>query len=388
MTAERFKTSFTGGNPEERKKMLKLILIIFFIFALLYSIYWLFFKQFQVYTDDAYVDGNLVQLMPQVSGIVSTIIADDTQLVLQGQPVVRLDDTDAKNDLQNAEAMLASTVREVRQYYPQAKQLAANLELRKADLVQAKNDFERRENLKDTAAISAEELQSFKTKAKAAQAEQDQALYQLEAAKALIQGTNLGQHPKVLEAAAKVQTAYLNWRRTTIVAPITGYIAKRSVQLGQQVTPGTPLLTIIPLNQIWVNANFKEPQLADIRIGQPATLTVDLYGSSVKFRGKVLGIASGTGSVFSLLPPQNATGNWIKVVQRLAVRIGLDAKQLQQHPLRIGLSGEVTVDVRNQKGNVLATIPAQCPLYKTCVYQDLLTPAKLLIIKIIHDNAL
>jgi membrane fusion protein, multidrug efflux system len=387
MTVETPLKNSLKGNLEQRKKLMLLLFAVFLALGLIYGLYWIFFKQFEVSTNNAYVDGNLVQLMPQVSGIVSTILADDTQLVLQGQPIIKLDDADAKNNLQNAEATLASTVRQVRQYYLQAKQLAADLELRKADLIKAENDLKRREKLVKTAAISTEELQNFKTKVTAAKAQYNEAMFQLQAASALVQGTTLEQHPLVLQAEAKLHTTYLEWKRTTLVAPVAGYVAKRSVQLGQQVNPGMPLLVIIPLNQIWVNANFKESQLRYIRVGQPAVVTVDLYGKSLQFQGKVIGIAPGAGSVFSLLPPQNATGNWIKIVQRLPVRISLNPKQLLDHPLRVGLSSEVTVDIKNQTGSALAVAPTSHPLYSTTIYDGLLAQSEALTKKIIHDNS-
>jgi len=336
-------------------------------------------------TDNAYVQGNVIQITPQIGGTVMAIMADDTDLVKAGQPLVQLDPADAKVSLDQAEAALAQAVRQVRTLYVNNGSLAAQVSLREADIVRAQSDIaraqddlKRRQALSGNGAISKEELNHAETQlanAKsalaAAQAGVLSAREQLSSNQSLTDGTSVEQHPSVLAAAAKVREAYLATQRVSLPAPVEGYVAKRTVQLGQRVAAGTPMMSIVPLNQLWVDANFKEVQLRNIRIDQPVKLTADVYGKKVEYTGHVAGLGVGTGSAFALLPAQNATGNWIKVVQRVPVRIALDPDQLKANPLRVGLSMDAEVDVSKKDGKMLADAPRQNPLVQTQVYSQL-----------------
>lgn len=370
-----------------RKYLLSIFAAAFVLIGCAYGLYWYFIGAFYVSTDDAYVSGNLVEVMPEISGHVTAILADETDLVTKGQPVVVLDKADAYIALKNAETQLAVTVRQVNQYYQNVQELKANVLVQQKNLEKAQEDYDRRKGLVVNQVISVEDLQHAKIAADTAAASLELAKQQLATAIDLIANTDLYHHPQVLQAAVKLRDAYLTWQRTTIYAPDTGYIAKRSVQVGQQVTANTPLMIIVPLNQLWVNANFKESQLKNIRIGQPAQLISDAYGRSVKYHGTVVGLSPGTGSTFDLLPPQNATGNWIKIVQRLPVRIAIDPKQLQQNPLRIGLSITAKVDTHNRQGAVLTAAPQNKVIYQTKDYSAELQAADALINQILQANA-
>lgn len=376
----------SDDKKHKRKIALTTLTIIFLAMGFIWLIYWLVWGRFDIYTDDAYVNGNVVQLMSQVPGTVVAINTDDTQLVVRGETLIKLDPADMEIALQREKANLAVTVREVKGYFENAQEAQETLILRNADLMQAQKDLKRRVGLVGERAISREEMQHQKTAVDVAQARYNTALYNLRAAFALVQNAHLYTHPSVERVKANLKMAYLNLQRTTIVAPVTGYVAKRSVQVGQQISLHTPMLAIIPLDQIWVEANYKESQLNRIRIGQPVTVYVDAY-PDVKYQGKIVGLSAGTGAAFSLLPPQNATGNWIKIVQRLPVRVSLDPNEIKEYPLRIGLSTEVTTDTRNIKGQRLSTVMSQRPLYATDVYAHQLSEANVLIETILRDNA-
>jgi membrane fusion protein, multidrug efflux system len=311
-----------------------------------YGAYWAQVLRYDQSTDDAYVGGNVVQITPQISGTVIAIGADDTQFVKAGQPLVRLDPADARVALDQAEAQLARNVRDVRNLYATSSQLAAAVQMRQTELTGAQSDLTRRQHLGATGAISGEELQHSADAVKTARAELVAAEQQLAANRARVDGTTLSDHPQVRDAAAAVRNAYLTLERTELNAPVAGFVARRNVQLGQRVSPGAPLMAVVPLDQVWVDANFKEPQLAHMRIGQSVKLTADLYGRRVVYHGTVAGFGAGTGAAFSLLPAQNATGNWIKIVQRVPVRIALDPREIAVHPLQIGLSMKADVDVK------------------------------------------
>jgi len=349
-----------GSGSPKRKKILLSIGAVFSVAAIGWSAYWAAFSRFSEETDNAYVQGNVVQVTPQLAGTVTKIFADDTNLVKAGQPLVALDTADADVAVSQAEAQLAQTVREVRTLYAAQAQSGANVSVRQAELARARDDLARRKALAGTGAISGEEIRHAESAVAAAQAALEAAKEQLASGKALTEGTSVEKHPNVQRAAARLQEVLLAQSRSTLYAPVSGEVAKRNVQVGQRINPGAPLMAIVPLDQLWVDANFKESQLRDMRIGQPVTLTSDVYGSNVKYEGKIMGLAAGTGSAFALLPAQNATGNWIKVVQRVPVRISLDPKQLAEHPLRIGLSMRAEVDLHNQDGKPLgeATAPA------------------------------
>src|SRR3989475_7396616 len=322
-------------------------------------------------TDDAYVNGNVVQITPQISGTVVAIGANDTQFVQAGQTLVQLDQADAKVALDQAEAQLAKTVREVRSLFATTAQLQAIAAMRQSDLAKSGEDLLRRERLASSGAISGEELQHARDAANSARAALLAAQQELEANRARVDRTTVDNHPDVRNAAARVRDAYLTYSRTALPAPVSGFVAKRAVQLGQRVAPGAPLMAIVPLDQVWVDANFKEPQLAGMRVGQPVKLTADLYGGKVVYHGKVAGFGAGTGSAFALLPAQNATGNWIKIVQRVPVRIALDAPELAAHPLQIGLSMQVEVDTHERNGDRLPQLAQSAPTYATDVFHAL-----------------
>ncbi|GJH24197.1 HlyD family efflux transporter periplasmic adaptor subunit [Caballeronia novacaledonica] len=335
-------------------------------------------------TDDAYVSGNLVQLTPEVSGTVIAVNADDTQIVRQGDPVVTLDAADAKVALANAEANLAQTVRQVSSLYVNNAYYAATVAQRQSDLTRAQSDLKRRMAIAETGAVSGEDVAHARDAVSAAQAALDAGRQQAESNHALTDRTSIERHPNVQAAAAKVRDAWLDNARNTLPAPVTGYVARRSVQVGQRVAPGTPLMAIVPLDGVWVDANFKEVQLAHMRIGQPVTLTADAYGSKVKYHGHVEGFSAGTGAAFAVLPAQNATGNWIKVVQRLPVRIRLDQRDLDAHPLRIGLSMQTDVETRDQSGTQLGA--ASTTSYRTDVFSHYGDEANAEIERIIAEN--
>ncbi len=376
-------------TPETRHKRKEAFIFMggaFGIIFLIWLIYYLIFGQFEIYTDDAYVSGNLVTLMSQVSGTVIQINADDTDFVHQGQTIIKLNPHDTTIAFKRARAALAQTVRQTRQWYDNAYQAEATVTLRHANLIKSQLDLKRRVGLVGERAISREELQHYQTALQAAEAQYKIALHQSIAAVSLVNHTHLYTHPAVKRAIQDFKIAYLNLQRTTIVAPVTGYIAKRSVQVGQNIAVNTPMLAIVPLDAVWVDANYKESQLSHLRIGQPVTLSADAY-DDVTYHGKVVGLNAGTGAAFALLPPQNATGNWIKIVQRLPVRISLDPDELKKNPLEIGLSMRVTVNARHHNGKQLATISPSQPVYETNVYAHQLADANKLIHHILHANA-
>ncbi|MFM0175181.1 EmrA/EmrK family multidrug efflux transporter periplasmic adaptor subunit [Paraburkholderia sediminicola] len=373
------------ANNGKRKLMMTLLVIVILIAAIAYGFYYFLVARFHEDTDDAYVNGNVVQITPQVTGTVVAVNADDTQTVKVGDPLVVLDPADARVALEQAEANLAQTVRQVRGLFADDNQYQAQVAQRQSDLSRAQDDLKRRMTVAQTGAVSQEEISHARDAVKSAQASVDAAQQQLNSNRALTANTTIANHPNVQAAAAKVRDAYLNNARNNLPAPVTGYVAKRSVQVGQRVSPGTPLMAIVPLGGVWVDANFKEVQLKHMRIGQPVELTADVYGSSVVYHGKVVGFSAGTGSAFSLLPAQNATGNWIKVVQRLPVRIALDPKELEQHPLRIGLSMQADVSIKDDNGGQLGQAPNT--VYQTNVFEKYGDQADAEIARIISENA-
>src|ERR1700720_3853362 len=340
----------------------------FLLIALVYGTYWAQVLRYHQTTDDAYVGGNVVQITPQISGTVIGLGADDTQFVKAGQALVRLDQADARVALDQAEAQLARTVRDVRNLFSTSAQLEAAAQQRETDLTAAQSDLARRQRLGASGAVSGEELQHAIDAVKAAQAGLLAAQQQLAANRARVDGTTLEDHPQVRDAAAAVRNAYLTLARTELPAPVAGFVARRNVQLGQRVSPGTPLMAVVPLDQVWVDANFKEPQLQRMRVGQPVRLTADLYGTRLVFHGAVAGFGAGTGAAFSLLPAQNATGNWIKIVQRVPVRIAFDARELSAHPLQIGLSMRAEVDTHDRNGPRLPQLARSDAGYATDVF--------------------
>lgn len=351
-----------------RSRWLLIFTFAILLAALLLGLYEFFYGGLSQDTDDAYVDGDLVNVMPQVSGTVVSIGADETDFVQQGQELVRLDDADMEIALHDAEAKLARTVRQVRTVFANRDQLEAVVSQRRADYNRAESDVQRRKNLIESGAVSNEEASHARDALNGARDALVAAQQSLAASLALTGQTGVPDNPDVLAAAAEVERAYLNLRRTSIRAPVSGYIAQRPVQLGERVAPGSALISIVPLERLRVEANFKEVQLSRMRIGQAATVRADVYAGQVEYRGTVVGVGMGTGSAFALLPAQNATGNWIKVVQRVPVRIALDPRQVREHPLRVGLSTRVTVNVTDTSGPQLAQAPRQAPVLATDVY--------------------
>ncbi len=361
--------------------------------------HWMHARHFET-TDNAYVAGNVVQITPQVSGTVLAIGASDTDFVRAGQVLVQLDATDARVALQRAEAQLAQTVREVRTVYANNAPLQAQVSLRQADLARARadaaraeDDVNRRRPLLATGAVGKEEFQhasaqltASQSAVAAAQAAVQAAREQLTAGQTQTEGTRPQEHPNVQRAAAQLREAWLALERATLKAPVDGTVAKRGVQLGQRVAAGAPLMTLVGLSDLWVDANLKENQLARVHIGQPVELTADVYGKKVLYHGTVSGLGAGTGAAFALLPAQNATGNWIKVVQRVPVRIALDKQELAAHPLRVGLSMDASIDVSDQSGADLASTPSTAPLSSTAIFDASLHAADARVAQIVADN--
>jgi membrane fusion protein (multidrug efflux system) len=387
------------GNPR-RKKALTIVAGVVAVAGIGWGAYeWLVASHYES-TDNAYVQGNVIQITPQVAGTVMAIYADDTDFVKAGQPQVKLDPADAAIALEQAEANLAQTVRQVRTLYANNGSLAAQIKLREADAAKAaaevsraQDDVNRRQSLVGNGAVSGEEMNHATTQLAnarsvlaAAQAAVVGAREQLASNQAMTEGTSVEQHPSVQVAAAKVREAWLASRRAAMPAPVDGYVAKRTVQLGQRVAAGATLMSIIPLDQVWVDANFKEVQLRKIRLGQPVKLTADVYGKKVEYQGTVAGLGAGTGSAFALLPAQNATGNWIKVVQRVPVRIALDPKQVASNPLRVGLSMDAEVDVSRQDGKTLADAPRSTPVAQAQVYSAIESGADAEVRRVIAAN--
>ncbi len=392
----------SSANPAGRRKGLTLVATAVAVAAVAWGgWHWVVASRYQT-TDNAYVAGNVVQITPQVGGTVLSIGADDTDYVRAGQVLVQLDPADYLVQLAQAESQLAQTARQTRTLYannaPLAAQVAqreADLQRLKADAAKARDDVERRRPLTATGAVGKEEFEhaqavftAASNAVSAADASVRAAKAQLAAAEAQTQGSTAEDFPAVMAAAAKVREAYLALQRTRLVAPVDGYVAKRGVQLGQRVAAGAPLMTVVDLHHLWVDANFKESQLADLRMGQKVALTADVYGDKTTYEGQVVGLGAGTGAAFSLLPAQNATGNWIKVVQRVPVRISLAPEALQQHPLRVGLSMDVKVDIRDQDGLALANAPRTAPVAQTTVYDGTLAQADARIARLIAGERL
>jgi membrane fusion protein, multidrug efflux system len=356
----------------KRRNILMLIAAIFIALGMLWGAYWVLVLAKREQTDDAYVNGNRVVISAQISGTVIAVLADDTQLTKAGQILVRLDPVDADTNLSRTANALAQTVRQVRQEKSTADQYDSVIETRKLELARAEADLAKREPLLAERAIAPEEVRHARESVELARAALTQAVRQSTSSHALVDGTQVADNPAVLQAKAAYRDAWIAAERNAVVAPVTGYVAERSVQLGQHIQAGQALMTVIPLNSLWVDANFKEVQLRHLRIGQPAQVRSDLYGGTFIFHGHVKGMSAGTGAAFSLLPAQNASGNWIKVVQRVPVRIQIDDGDLVKSPLRVGLSATVTVDTTNRNGPVLAAEAGGTPVGDTQVYtQDL-----------------
>ena len=365
-------SSATNPSNGKRRRILLLIAAIFIVLGALCAAYWTLVLAKREKTDDAYVNGNKVVISAQISGTVIAVLADDTQLVKAGQVLVKLDPIDAQTGLSRAASALAQTVRQVRQQKATAGQYDSEITTRKLELARARADLAKREPLIADHAIAAEEVRHAQESVQLARAALIQAERQSLSAHTLVDGTPVETNPAVLQARDTFRDAWIAAQRNAVVAPVSGYVAERSVQLGQHIQAGEALMTVIPLHSLWVDANFKEVQLRNLRIGQNAEVRSDLYGGAFVFHGRVQGMSAGTGAAFSLLPPQNASGNWIKVVQRVPVRIRIDDNDLVKSPLRVGLSATVTVDTTSRTGPVLAPEANDEPVGDTQVYtQDL-----------------
>ena len=374
------------NKKRQRKSALIFLTLLFIIIGVGWVVYWYLVLRHYESTDNAYVAGNQVQIQSQVSGSVMTVNVDNTDFVTSGTVLVELDPRDAELTLDKAKTELANSVRQTRQHMVNSRQLQANIDVKRSELNRLQNDLKRREVLGSSHVIGKEELQHAREAVVSAKAALDMAIEQYNANQAIVLNTAIEKQPAVEQAATQVRNAWLTLQRTKIVSPVDGYVSRRSVQVGSQITPSTPLMAIVPSNGMWIDANFKETQLADMRIGQPAKVTTDFYGKDIVFNGTVVGLDMGTGSAFSLLPAQNASGNWIKVVQRLPVRIALDETQLEEHPLRIGLSTEVTVDTLDKNGKVLSKGMRATPAYHTAALAVDMSPADKIVTEIINNN--
>jgi membrane fusion protein, multidrug efflux system len=352
-------TSPANGSRWRRLTILGMVVILC---GVGYGAYWLLYARHFESTDDCYVNGDVVQITSEVPGTVIGLHVDDTQFVVRDQALLELDPADAEVAVSNAEANLARAVRAVRTLFAQADQLRAEIVDREVALHRADEDYQRRVGLMSDGAVSSEEFRHTGDNITELRATLTAAREHLNETTAQIDGTTVATNPEVLAAAAAVRNASLALRRARITAPVSGVVARRSVQVGQQVAAGTPLAGVVPLDAVWVDANFKEVQLRNMRVGQPVTLRTDIYGGKVSYHGKVVGLSAGSGTAFALLPSQNASGNWIKIVQRLPVRVALDPGELRAHPLRIGLSVTATVDIRDTSGPLTARQVRQVPI--------------------------
>ena len=379
-------TELASEQKTKRKKAFGIFFFILIITTALTALYWFFFLKDYQSTEDAYVNGNQIMISSQVAGNVRQINVENMDFVHAGDVLLELDDTDYQLSFSQAQNTLAGAVRQISQLGYTVKQLEATVQANQTALTKAQGDLARREQLGKSGAIDKESLQHAREAVMTAEANLKAVKNQLAANKSLLMNVPLKEQPEIQKAISSVKQAWLNLQRTKITSPIDGYVARRSTQVGQKVAVGSALMAVIANDQMWVEANFKETQLKDMRIGQPVKLSFDLYGHDVKFDGKIEGIEMGTGSAFSVLPAQNATGNWIKVVQRVPVRISLDPQQITRYPLRIGLSTLVEVNIADTKGEMLSQQKRTAPLYATNTLSYDESAVENLIEKIIRDN--
>jgi len=348
--------SDVSSNNSSRRQLGFVILgVVIVLAALAYGAYWYLDARFYESTDDAYVSGDIVAVTSRENATLVALHADNTQTVTRGQLLMEMDPAVVNVNVASAEANLARTIRTVNGEFSRAVSSSAQVEQAQVQLSLAQTDYQRRQAASADGAVSAEELAHARDSVRAAQAALDAARGGHDQSLSPIQGTDVANNPDVLSAEAALRTAMIAQGHMRIVAPVDGVVAQRTVQVGQQVTAGTPLLAVVPLDNVWVDANFKEVQLQDMRIGQPVAVTADIYGGKVTYHGHVEGLGAGSGSAFALLPPQNASGNWIKIVQRVPVRIALDPEELKAHPLRVGLSVNVSVDIKDTSGSVISS---------------------------------
>jgi membrane fusion protein (multidrug efflux system) len=342
-----------ASGTSRRRQRLLLLAVIVLVAVLSFAAYWWMHGRWFAVTDNAYVGGRIVQITAEIPGTIRTIYPQETDTVAAGQPLVLLDPVDAQVAFDTALADLGATARQVRGYFAQVERARAQLRSREAELRRLRADVARRTGIAGSGAVSVEELAHLREAVDVAVAAERAAREELNAALTQTRGTSVERHPQVERAAMRVRDAALALSRTTIAAPLAGVVGKKGVQVGQRVAPGTPLMAVVPLDGVWVDANFKEVQLEGMRIGQPVALRADLYGRDVTFHGRIQGFSPGTGAAFALLPPQNASGNWIKIVQRVPVRITLDPEEVRAHPLLVGLSMRAEVDLHDRSGPVL-----------------------------------
>ena len=380
-------TENDAGNGK-RKKLLAWVLTICVVAgAATFLLWWFYFRVYD-HTEDAYVHGNASDLTSQVSGIVRQINTDNTFFVTKDQVLVELDPTDFEFTLKKNIADLGAQVRHVATLFDDVKEKEANVDRAEAELIKAEQDYDHRAAVVDIGGVSVEDYEHSIAQLRAAKAELARSTSDYNAAYAKVKGTTIATHPLVIASSEKVKEAYVNLNRTKIVSPVDGIVDKRSVQIGEWVNPTDPLLAVIPIDQMWVEANFKEIHLKRIGIGQPVEMHADIYGDEVLYHGRVVGLGAGTGAAFSVLPPQNATGNWIKIVQRLPVRISFEPEQLRRYPLRIGLSMNVKIDTKDERGRVIPPPQKELtPLYSTNVYSEQEEGSQLLVDQIIRENS-
>ncbi|EJD6048022.1 MULTISPECIES: multidrug efflux MFS transporter periplasmic adaptor subunit EmrA [Providencia] len=374
-------------NEKRRTIWIVIATIIIILLFVAYGVYWFLVLRFQEYTDDAYVSGLQIPIIAQTTGNVTQVNFENTDLVKAGDVLVVLDKTNAQLAFEQAKHDLATTVRKTKELYINGDEYQAQIQKNRVTLAQAQKDYQRRVALGRSGTISKEDLQHAQEAVQLAQAALDISIQQYNANRALLRNTELKKQPAIQQAADSVRSAWINLQRTEIKSPMTGYVSRRNVQVGSQVSPQSSLMAIVPVQPVWVDANFKETQLEKVRIGQPVTINSDFYGADIVYNGTVVGLDMGTGSAFSLLPAQNATGNWIKVVQRLPVRVELDPEQVAKHPLRIGLSMNVTIDIKDQNGPVLAEVQRTVPAFESDVLVLNLSDVDHIIDTIISDNA-
>ena len=377
----------SNNKSQQRKKGLSIFILLLLLIAIGSAAYWFFFIKGFEETEDAYVSGNQVMVSAQVAGNISKINVDNMDPVQAGDVLLELDDTNTKLSFEQAKSNLANAVRQISQLNYTVKQLKSAVRANEITLAQAQGNLNRRVQLVKDGAIDKESFQHAKEAVELAKANLTTSQNQLEANQALLLDGPLSEQPQIQSAVSNLKQAWLNLERTKIRSPIKGYVARRNAQVGQAVSVGGALMAVVTTDQMWLDANFKETQLTHMRIGQSAEIHFDLYGKDKTFNGKVVGIEMGTGSAFSLLPTQNATGNWIKVVQRVPVRIQLDPQQLAENPLRIGLSATVKVNVTDSQGETLRNQARTTTLYSTNALQYDESAVNKLIESIIRDNS-
>jgi membrane fusion protein, multidrug efflux system len=377
-------TDIRSQRAMRRRKGFLVFGAVIVIAGLAYTGWWLFAGRFTESTDDAYVAGNIVVVTSRETATVTALYADNTQGVHRGQLLIEMDPSAAEVNMRSAEANLARVARSVRGTFASADSYSAQLSQAEVALAQAKSDYQRRQGAL-AGAVSGEELGHARDAIQAAEAAVNSARGGLAQAQSGISGLDIAHNPDVLAAAAQLRSAALMLAHMKVVAPVDGEIAQRTVQVGQHVNAGAPLMAVVPLSDVWVDANFKEGQLARMRIGQPVTITTDLYGSKVVYHGHVAGLGAGAGSAFAVLPAQNASGNWIKIVQRVPVRISLDQAELKDNPLRVGLSVSADVDVTDQSGSRVAGSPVT-GVMRGDTGEDVGPEVDALVTKILADN--